>query len=171
MPMARVISVIDRFLSALTRRVNWISFLAITIMMAFVFVDVILRYLGHPTTGSNDIVQLLLVITVAFAMGYTQVLKRHPSIAILVPRLPLRAQGVIHIITSFLSMIIFALLAWRSATLARHLWIHNEGTMTLGFPLYPLVYCISFGSVLMFLVLISDFLKAIFKEARGWTQP
>lgn len=168
--MAKVLSGIEQFISGLNRRVNWIAYIAITAMMVFVFADVILRYWGHPTSGSNDVVQVLSVIAVAFAMGYTQVLKRHPAIVILVPRLPLRAQGVIHIVTNFLSLVVFGLLAWQSAILARHLWIHNEGTMTLGFPLYPLVYCISLGSALMCLVLISDFLKAIFKEARGWTQ-
>jgi TRAP-type C4-dicarboxylate transport system permease small subunit len=162
----RIVSA-GQIIGTITRIVSWIAYIAIAAMLVFVFSDVILRYFGYPTSGSNDIVQLLSIIAVALTMGYTQVLKRHPSTSFLVEKLSNRTQTIIATVTSFLSLITFVLLSWSSALLARHMWNHHEGTMTLGIPLHPLILCISLGSVLMCLVIALDFIILVHKVVKG----
>jgi len=108
-PSQRIVMA-EQITNTITRIVSWIAYIAIAAMLVFVFSDVILRYFGHPTSGSNDIVQLLSIIAVAFAMGYTQVLKRHPSTSFLVEKLSIKTQTVIATITSLLSLFPFVLL-------------------------------------------------------------
>jgi TRAP-type C4-dicarboxylate transport system permease small subunit len=163
--MANVLDWLERIVSYVNHKATWLAYVAITAMMAFVFTDVILRYFGHPTSGSNDVVQLLSVIAVSFAMGYTYVLKRHPTISLVVGRLPVIPRRVIRSIVAVLCLGLFVLLSKESFVLARHLWVNNEGTMTLGIPVAPLVYCVAIGSVLMCLVCTTDLLRSLFREA------
>jgi C4-dicarboxylate transporter DctQ subunit len=159
--VANVLNRFDRIVGGVNRRASWISYAAIFSMMAFVFSDVILRYFGHPTSGSNDLVQLMTAVAVAFTMGYTLYLGRHPTTAILVVHLPPAAQRVIRSATSLLSLVVFVFLAWQTAKLARQMMKVHEGTMTLGLPLYPFIFCISAGSVLMCLICLASFLKSL----------
>lgn len=149
--------------SLISKAASWVSYFAIAAMMAFVFYDVIARYFGHPTSGSNDVVQLLTLIAVAFTMSFTQVLKRHPSTSFIVERFSPKAQQILGVITGFLSIVPFVLLVWTSYSLAQHFWNTHEGTMTLGIPIYPMIYCIALGSALMCLVLIANFVESVRK--------
>lgn len=153
----------EQIIGAITSRVNWIACLVIFIMMAFVFYDVIARYLGHPAPGSNDITQTLSVIAIPFAMGYTLFLKRHPATSFLVNHFPRKVQEYIKVITTFLSLVPFVFLIWSSVMLAGRMSASNEGTMTLGIPLAPQVYCITFGAVIMCLVLTLHFVESLRK--------
>jgi len=157
----------ERIATTINKKANWIACGAAAIMMAFVCCDVILRYFGHPIKGSNDVVQLLSVVLVVFAMGYTQVLKRHAFIVLAVSRLSLRAQGVIASITSILSIGLFVLVTWQSCALAGRTWLSGEVSMTLRLPFYPLMYGLALGCVLMCLVLVVDLRKSLGKAVRG----
>jgi TRAP-type C4-dicarboxylate transport system permease small subunit len=80
---------------------------------------------------------------------------------------PLRVQEYVRVITTFFSLVVFAFLAWQSYAYANRLMQHHEGTMTLGIPLYPQVYCLTFGSVLMCLVLVTQLIEALRKVVKG----
>ena len=160
----------EQIINSVNRIANWVACFAIAAMVAFVFYDVIARASGHPVSGSNDVVQALSVVAVAFAMGYTQVLKRHPSVSFLTEKLSPRPQAVIAAVTSLLGIFIFALLAWQSMVFAERIHANNEQTMTLGIPLYPLIYCIAFGSMLMCLAIAMDFVGNINKLVQRWTK-
>lgn len=155
-----------QIINSIAQKVSWIAYLAIAAMMVFVFYDVIARYFRHPTAGSNDIVQTLAMIAIPLAMSYTLVLRRHPVTSFFIEKAPRRAQEYILIITTFFSLVIFAFLVWQSFAYADRLKQHHEGTMTLGIPLYPQVYCLTLGSVLMCLVLITHFLEALRKVVK-----
>lgn len=156
----------EQIMNTTTSKASWISYLAIFFMMAFVFYDVVARYFRHPTPGSNDIVQVLALIAVPLTMSYTLFQKRHPSTTFFVDKFPRRAQEYLSVITTLLSLVIFVFLVWNSISLAGRLFDHHDGTMTLGIPLYPLVYCLTLGSALMCLVLIIHFLEALQKVMR-----
>jgi TRAP-type C4-dicarboxylate transport system permease small subunit len=156
----------EQIMSIVAHKVSWVSYAAIASMMGFVFYDVFARYVGHPTPGSNDVVQVLELIAIPFAMSYTLALRRHPSTLFFIEKLPRRTQEYISLITTFLSLVIFAFVAWSSLALAGRLFENHDGTMTLGIPLYPLVYGITFGSILMCLVLIVHLMEDWMKVVR-----
>jgi TRAP-type transport system small permease protein len=153
----------EQIIHTLNRIASWVAYFVIAVMMTFVFYDVIARALGHPTPGSNDVVQLLTIVAVAFAMGYTQILKRHPSISFIAEKLSSRPRAILSAVISLLGLIPFILLAWNSLVFARRMWTTNEGTMTLAIPIYPFIYCIAFGSILLCLVLIMNFVTDLRK--------
>ncbi len=165
--MAGAIDRLERIVNTINEKASWLAYIAIAAMMAFVFYDILARYFGHPTSGSNDVVQLLEAAAVAFAMGYTMILRRHPTAGLIVTHLPARTQGVIGTVTGFLSLVLFILLTWSSASLGERMWANHEGTMTLGIPIYPFIYCITLGSVLMCLGCLTSLLNSLRRALLG----
>lgn len=165
MPVAWSIGHFERLIHKINRKANWIACGAVLAMTALICSDVTLRYFLRPIKGSNDIVQILSVVLVAFAMGYTLVLKRHASITLFLSHLSSRARGIVCSITNILSIGLFVVLAWRSCVLARRMWISGEVSMTIGIPIYPLIYCVALGALLLCLVLVADLFKSL-REAR-----
>ena len=148
------------------RGCNYLSAAAVICMMIFVCTDVVLRYFGHPILGSNDIVSLLMVVVVALAMGHTHILKRHTTITIVTSRLSQPIRVVLEIITNCTALLLFILVMWQECALANRMAGSGEGSMTLGIPLHPLVYCVALGSVLVCSVIIVDLVRLIQKVVK-----
>jgi TRAP-type C4-dicarboxylate transport system permease small subunit len=138
------------------RRLCWIAGFTTAIMMAFIFFEVIARFSGNPTRGSNDVVQILLLIVAVFAMGYTQVMKRHPFIPIIIDRFPGRAKKIIASITTMLGIVIFTVLTWQSFMLSERMRVTSSETASLFIPVYPLIYCVALGGIIISAALIVD---------------
>lgn len=132
-------------------------------MMLFVCTDVILRHFGRPILGSNDIVSLLLVIVITFALAHTYAVRRHTRITIVISRLRPRKRAIVAAITNSICIYIFILLIWQCCALANRLKQSGEGSMTLGLPLHPLLYCMAAGFCLIGIVILLDLAKSILK--------
>jgi TRAP-type C4-dicarboxylate transport system permease small subunit len=132
-------------------------------MMLFVCTDVILRYFGHAVLGSNDIVSLLLVIIITFALAHTYALRRHTRITFVISRLRPRMRAIIAAVTNSICIYIFILLIWQCCAFANRLKQSGEVSMTLGLPLHPLLYCMAAGFCLICIVIFMDLAKSILK--------
>ena len=118
-----------------------------------------MRFFGHPIEGAYDLVSLLAVVIIAFSMAYTQVQRGHISVSLVVSRLPKQARLVIARITSLLGLGIFILLARQSCVFAKRLWASGEVSITLETPLFPFVYLIALGAIILCLVILTDLFK------------
>ena len=106
-------------------------------------------------------------VAVAFAMAHTSVEKGHVAVSLIVRLLPNRVQGIIGIITTLFSLILFSLLSWRSIVYGNHLKEIHEVSLTLQLPFYPFVYGVGFASAILCLALILDLIKEFSKVVRG----
>ncbi len=78
---------LDRF----SKLLNSVGAAALAAMMLLTTVDVVLRYIfSTPITGSLEITEFLLLITVASGIAYTGIKKAHVTVDVAVERL---AQG------------------------------------------------------------------------------
>lgn len=150
----------------INRWCNYLSAAAVVCMMAFVCADVVLRYFGHPILGSNDIVSLLMVVLVALAMGHTHLLKRNTTITLVTDRFPSRMRAALAILTNCAALILFILVVWQSCALADRMGQSGEGSMTLGIPLHPWVYCMAVGCVLICSAIVVDLVQSIQKVVK-----
>ena len=110
-----------------------------------------------------DIVGLLGVVVIAFAIAQTQVVHGHIEVEFYVIRIPEKSRSVIAGIIYSLGMLLFALLSWQSYDFGHKLQVSGEVSMTLGIPLYPFVYGIAFSCIVVFLVLLLQYLKEVLK--------
>jgi len=152
---------LERSVSSITRKFNWVAAAAVMAMMILTCADVILRFFRHPIPGTYEIVGLLGTIVVAFSLAHTSVMRGHISVEFIVQKLPRRAQVVIDGINSLFGAALFGLIAWQSILYASNLMHTGEVSMTLQMPIFPFVYGISIGSGILCLVLLIEFFQSL----------
>lgn len=154
----------ERTAASLASALNWVAGWSIVAMMLLTGVDVILRIVYEPITGTFEIIGLLGAITISFALAKTTLEQGHIAVKLLMVRLPPRPQAVITFITRILTLVLFGLLSWQSAVYATDLWQSNEVSPTLGLPFHPVVYGMAFSCAFVCLLNLLDIFKLAAKR-------
>ena len=154
---------LKRITKGIANYFNWVACVALFAIMLVTVVDVIGRSFGRPIFGAYDLVCMLAVVAFSFALAYTQIMKNHIGVDFLVSRLSSRTQGIIEVVVYGASISLAIVFAWRSAILARSLWISGEATMTMQLPQHFFVYGIGLACLPFCLVFFIDLLDALEK--------
>ena len=153
---------LETIVNALNRWLNWIAGGTLVAIMLITVVNILLRAVYVPLAGLAEGVGFLAALVAAFALGYTQIRRGHVAIDIVVSRFSPRAQAIIASIIYFISMVLFGLIAWQVARLARHYWeIGSTSESLWNIVFFPLIYMVALGGALLCLVLLVDFLKSL----------
>ena len=137
---------------------------AIIAAMGFVCTNVIGRgFFGRPLKGTVDIVSLLGALIIAGAIAYTQVLKGHIRIDLLVGRLPPRIQHIIDGVVNFIGFALFAIISWQTVLFAKATFEIGELSEVLKLPLAPFAFVVASGCIALTLVLLLDLIKTVSK--------
>ena len=158
---------LEKFANSFSSGLNWIAGIALVGMLALIVADIIgAKLFKWPIPGGIEMVGFLGVVVIAFAISQTQILHGHIEVEFLVSRLPETAQRAISGIVYSLGMVLFALLTWQSYDFGHILQMSGEVSMTQGIPFYPVVYGIALCSIVVFLVLLVQFIRAVTKTKR-----
>ena len=136
-------------------------------LMFLISADVTLRYVfNSPIPGALETSEFLLVIVLFFSIAYTAVQKGHVSVDLVTSRLSPRARAVLSMFVSLLSLVLFALIIWR--TVMYSFLLKEEGAVShiLRMPLNTIVLIIAFGSALLCCVLLGNFLSSTAQALR-----
>ena len=152
---------LEKISNALNKWVNWVAGGALVAMMLLTVGNMLLRAVYVPFGFTAEVVGWLAALVAAFALGYTQINRGHVAVDIFLVRLRQRAQVIIDAIMSFISMALFALIAWRTAELASRVWEIGLVSATLKVTFFPLIYAVALGCAFLCLVLLLDFLKSV----------
>jgi TRAP-type C4-dicarboxylate transport system permease small subunit len=140
-----------------------IGAIALTTMMMLTVVDVIGRFFKSPIFGSVELVGFLATIVVASALPYTYKVDGHVGVEILVRLLSDKTQTVIDIFTRTITLILFILITWQMFLYAEDIQKTGEVSMNLEFPVYYIVYLLSFALLIFTItiveIIISDIIK------------
>lgn len=153
--------------NCLARILFGIAGAAIVAMTLLTTADVVLRLFRLPIPGTYELVSFFSAVSVSFAMAHTCVEKGHIAVSVLVQNLPPRGQALIDSLTSALSLLLFALIAWRSILYGENLRLAGEISPTLQLPFYPFVFGIGISSAAVCLVLLAEVqknLQGVFKK-------
>ena len=158
---------------------NWVAGVGLVAMMSLVVANVLLRNTARvevgwfpdwlnglfrsvsPITGTVEMVGFLGVLVAAFAIAYTFITGGHVAIDYIVDKAPPRFRAVITALTSFIGMVLFALIAWQSVLLAGNLMASGEVSPTRKIPFYPFVWGIALSCIPVAVLLLLDTIKAI----------
>ncbi len=157
---------LEKQIDNLTRRFNWLAAGAILVMMLLTCLDVVLRLFRHPIPGTYELVGLMGTVGVSFALAYTTLKGGHVTVEFLTNRMPRKVQHIVVAAGEFFSAVLFGIIAWQSTLYALDLKQVGEVSLTIEIPVYPFVFSIAFGSLLVFLVLAVNFYKSL-KRIRG----
>lgn len=139
----------------LSRGLNALSAAAVMAMMLLTCADIVMRLLRRPITGTYETVGFMGALCVSFALAQTSVDKGHIAVDFLVQRLSDRAQQIVEVVNSLLCAIFFIVVAWQSALYASELRASGEVSMTLQTPIYPIVYGLAAGCIILSVVLVA----------------
>ena len=144
---------------------NGVGGIILVLMMLLTVVDVVLRYLGMPITGTFELMSFAGALVAGLAIAQTSLDGAHVNVDMLTEVLHPQQRGVVLVFTKLVGTGIFALLAWALFLKGTDLYKMKEVSLTLHVPYYPVAYGLSFCSLVECLVLISDILKTIFAGA------
>jgi TRAP-type C4-dicarboxylate transport system permease small subunit len=144
------------------RILNSLGMVILVIMVLLLVADIILRRVfNNPLPWSLEVVKIMLVVIVFFAVAYCGTRGGHISIDVLTSRFPPKARAILYPIISFFGVGLFAFIAWGSSTHAMRLWETHRVTGILPIPIYPFVFVVTLGSALLALVLLIEFVDSI----------
>ena len=152
----------EKVVTSIAGWLNWVACASLMAMVALVLIDICgNKFFKLPLTGGIELVSLLSVVAISFAIAQTQIAHGHIEVEMLVRKLPRTPQKVISTIVHCLSICLFVILAWQSYTYGLSLQSSGEVAMTLRIPYYPFVWGLGLCSVVVVLVLIMQMIKML----------
>lgn len=142
-----------------------ISGISLLGMMLLIVTNVILRPFGAVFAGTYELIEAIIILVVAGAMGYTELEKSHVTVQIFVSRLPKRLQGLFEAFVYILAIGLWIIIVWSSISIMNYRWL-NEDTEILSVPILPFRFIWIFGLVFLCLVLILHFLQGLIKAVK-----
>jgi TRAP-type C4-dicarboxylate transport system permease small subunit len=159
-----VIGALEKISTHLNKWFLWLGGAALLIMMGISCANMFLRPFGVPLKGAYELAGFLGALTIALPLGYAQITRSHIAVDILATQLSKRTQRFMNAISSFASMIFFALVAWQVFVFATTIWKRGETSETLRIIYHPFVYAVAICCGLLAFVLFIDFLKSLTPE-------
>jgi TRAP-type C4-dicarboxylate transport system permease small subunit len=131
----------------------------LTLMMLLTVIDVILRYLGRPITGTFELMAFAGALVTGFALAQTSLDDAHVNVDIVLQALSGAKKNLLLIFNRLIGVGIFTLLAWSLFEKGNDLYVTGEVSLTLRVPYYPVAYALSFCCLVECLVLFTGILK------------
>ena len=144
---------------------EWIGVGGVIVMVIVTCADVLgAKLFMAPVPGSTEIISLVQVAAIVFAVAATQRHKGHISVEMFVGTLPPRLRALCKALTSCLGAILFILLIYEGVRLGNEYLEAGEVTATVQIPFYPFAYAFSVALFPVAVMLIVDCVNAL-KEA------
>jgi TRAP-type C4-dicarboxylate transport system permease small subunit len=167
MKMSQFYQKLEKGLYRSSQALNWVSIITIALMTLVVTVDVFANYLfSKPFTGSNDIVELMMVVTVFCSLAYCAFTDGNVQVDIIYGRLSKRVKACLDIVSFAGATFIFTLITWRLGLRAWNIVqnpLSGPTTGTLGIPHLSFIWLATFCSCLLCLVLLIKFINSIIR--------
>jgi TRAP-type C4-dicarboxylate transport system permease small subunit len=153
---------LERVIYPFSKGISILSMIAAVAMMLIVTADIFMRRaLNQPIFGAYEIGKVLLVIVVFCGVAYVMSVKGHVMVDTLVRLYPKKLQTVVSGIAYFLSLLIVALISWQSAVYGFEMARVGETSVLLRILVYPFIFVVAFGSAVLFLVIMAQFIKIL----------
>jgi TRAP-type C4-dicarboxylate transport system permease small subunit len=165
--MESVMQFVNQLATRLSILGEWIGVGGVLIMVVVTCADVLgAKLLTTPVPGSTEIISLVQVAAIVFAMAATQRHKGHISVEMFVTKMTTRVRSFIKAVTSLLGLILFALLIFEGFRLGNRYLEAGEVTATVQIPYYPFAYAFSLALVPVAVMLLVDFIE-VMKKAKN----
>ncbi len=146
-----------------------LSFAAIVLMatMVMAVLNMILRPLGHPITGSFELLGFGSALVTGLGLGYSYEKKAHIAVDILFNRFSRPWKRALSVLGQFCCGLFFAAISWKMLTLGLSFRENGELSETLGIPFYPVTILVALGVMVLSLNLFLAAVKAVSRKGAG----
>lgn len=162
----------ERVANPLSRTADSAGRAILALMVLLITLDVVLRYFfNRPIKGSYELVEFMMVLVVFLGLAYTQTKKNHISISLFTSNLSPSQTSVIGSATNLLCLVIFSLITWRCIIQAESIRTSGTSSDVLLIPNFPFMWVVVFGSVLLCLIFLIDFINSTNDVTKNCKQP
>ncbi len=162
--MTYLIGYLERMSRILNKILMVIAGLFLVAMVALACANVVCRGFNMPVKGTFELMGLFGAVVAAFALAGTQIQRQHIAVDVLVRSFPKRVRRILDALNYLIGTAFFLLASWQTGLLGTNLWEVHELSETLRIAYFPFVYAVSFGCVVIALVLIIELLKVLSRE-------
>jgi TRAP-type C4-dicarboxylate transport system permease small subunit len=153
--MERALSLVLR----LSKILSYVAAVALAVMMCLTVADVIGRAGGYPILGAYEVVSLICLVAIGFAIPLTSWKRRHVYMEFLIERMGQKAKNSLHTATRILCIILFLLAGTNLFHMAAEFASSREVTMALKIPFYPFAYGAGVCCFVQAVVCLCDIVK------------
>jgi TRAP-type C4-dicarboxylate transport system permease small subunit len=146
-------------LKLVSKVLNSIAGIAVTVMMLLTVADVLLRAGGHPIIGTFEIVALLLALVIGFGIPQVSLDKGHVYMEVLLDKLSKRGKNVMQTFTRVLCLGLFAFIGGNLFNVGARFHTSGEVSATIKIPFYPVAYGVGICCLLECCVFIFDIVR------------
>jgi len=159
---------LEKIITRASAGLNYIGGCVLALLMFLSFSDVVGRYIfSRPILGAYEMIQCMMVVIGAFAVGYCALEKGHVSVDVLLLRFSQRSRDIIEVPISLISLILLVLLTWKSIGYAYEAaFVMRTATDLLHIPEYPFMALVSLGLFMLTIVFFLEFVQSIMKVMR-----
>jgi TRAP-type C4-dicarboxylate transport system permease small subunit len=129
-------------------------------IMVLIVASIVTRLFGRVIPGSYELIELMIVVTVAFSLAYSGIKQGHVLVKIIVDLFPERVQDIIAGFTNFISLIFWGVVAWAAYKITVEKGI-LEVTDDFLIPYRPFRFIFAFGLLLLALAFLIEMVKAL----------
>ena len=157
----------EKYIFQLSKAMGVIAIGFLIAMMLLTVADVLLRKLfNSPILGSVELVEVMMIFTGFLGLAWCAFNDSHIKVDLIVGSFPPRVQNIIDSITYLLTIVICAILSWRSIIESFAVHESNAFTPTLKIPLYPFYIVVGIGFGVLLLAVIVLFIKSLNKAIK-----
>ena len=154
--------ILEKAVYPISRLLHRFAQVILVLMVLLTVTDVCLRYVfNSPIVGSYELTEFMMAVLVFASVGFTQSVKDHVSVDLVVTKLPDRVWALLEAITCLLAFGLFGLAAWRNVLHAGTTWERHDVSAELFIPVSPFVLFVALGLAMLSLVLLVQFLKSL----------
>ncbi len=146
-------------LKFVSKVLNSIAGIAVTVMMLMTVADVLLRAGGHPIIGTFEIVALLLALVIGFGIPQVSLDRGHVYMDFLLNKLSKRRKDVMNTFTRVLCLGLFASIGINLFNVGARFHASGEVSATIKIPFYPVAYGVAICCLLECCVFIFDIVR------------
>ncbi|KMY68077.1 C4-dicarboxylate ABC transporter substrate-binding protein [Desulfocarbo indianensis] len=160
-----VYHVLKELIQRITKGVGYVGMFLLIPMMLLISTEVTTRFVwDRPIPGTLELSSYMLSIFVLLGIAYTQQAKGHVRVTMLTTRLPRRLRLVLEMLTTILSLVIIAVLAWQGWVVGME---ERAVSDMLRIPQLPFRLLVSVAGFLLALELLIDLVEAGMELARN----
>ena len=123
-----------------SKLLNGVAGIALTVMMCLTVADVIGRAGGYPILGTYEVVSVICIVAIGFAIPLTSLKRRHVYMEFFIERMGQKARNCVNTLTRMLCFLLFVFAGTNLFHMAAEFASAREVTMALQIPFYPFAY-------------------------------
>ena len=138
------------------------SGIIIFVMMLFMTLDVVLRYVfNSPVRGDYELIELAMVVLVFFAIPHTQTVKGHVAVDIITNFMPRKIRDILEIVSYLIASVLMFFVCRANYLQIFKVQGNGQTTGTLHIACYPF-YAIVFVCLCIYmLIMVVDVIRAL----------